>query len=230
MRQTICELNMTGKIILVGNEKGGTGKTTISVNLAGMAALQGLDVLLVDADPGQQSAAKWTARRQEFHPEAKPLNCVSATGRRLDTVLEDLARRYQVVVVDTGAEDSAELRAAATVASLMLVPVQPEQFDFWTLPTAEAIYQRAQRLNPGLGCKVVLNRIPHQTLDQALTDATAFMAEHVPALPRDFVPVVGRTAYGKANAEGLAIHEMPKRDPKAASEMQRLYREVFDGD
>jgi cellulose biosynthesis protein BcsQ len=87
MCQTICRLNMTGKIILVGNEKGGTGKTTISVNLAGMAALQGLDVLLVDADPGQQSAAKWTARRQEFHPEAKPLNCVSATGcrRRVNT-------------------------------------------------------------------------------------------------------------------------------------------------
>jgi hypothetical protein len=48
--------------------------------------------------------------------------------------------------------------------------------------------------------------------------------------PGKLTKSVGRTAYGKANAEGLAIHEMPKRDPKAASEMQRLYREVFDGD
>jgi chromosome partitioning protein len=221
---------MAGRIILVGNEKGGTGKTTISVNLAGMAALQGLDVLLVDADPGQQSAAKWTARRREFHPEAKTLHCVSLTGKRLDVELEDLARRYQVIVVDTGAEDSAELRAAATVASLVLVPVQPEQFDFWTLPTMEQIYQRAQRLNPDLRAKVVLNRIPYQTADQAITDALAFLGEHVSGLPRDLIPVIGRTAYGKANAEGLAIHEYPKRDPKAASEMQRLYREVFNAD
>src|SRR3954468_5049794 len=103
---------MTGKIILVGNEKGGTGKTTISVNLAGMAALQGLDVLLVDADPGQQSAAKWTARRREFHPEAKTLHCFPLPGKHFDVEIEALPRRYQVIVVDTGAEDSAELRAA----------------------------------------------------------------------------------------------------------------------
>jgi chromosome partitioning protein len=220
---------MVGRIILVGNEKGGTGKTTISVNLAGMAALQGLDTLLVDADPGQQSAAKWTARRREFHPEAKPLHCVSLTGKRLDIELEDLARRYQVIVVDTGAEDSAELRAAATVANLILVPVQPEQFDFWTLPTMEQIYQRAQRLNPDLRAKIVLNRIPHQTVNQATADARTFLTENVPGLPADVVPVIGRTAYGNANAEGLSIHEH-KRDPKASSEMQRLYREVFDGD
>jgi|1185.fasta_scaffold13322_1 chromosome partitioning protein len=219
---------MTGKIILIGNEKGGTGKTTISVNLAGMAALQSLDVLLVDADPGQQSAAKWAARRQEFHPEAKAIPCVSATGKRLDTVLEDLARRYQVLVVDTGAEDSVEMRATAAVADVFTIPVQAEQFDFWALATMEQIFQRAAALNPKLRCKVVLNRIPYQTVDQAISDATAFMIDNVPALPRDFVPVVGRAAYGRSNAEGLAIHEMPKRDPKASSEMQRLYREVFN--
>src|SRR3954463_10856899 len=137
---------MTGKIILIGNEKGGTGKTTISVNLAGMAALQSLDVLLVDADPGQQSAAKWAARRQEFHPEAKAIPCVSATGKRLDTVLEDLARRYQVLVVDTGAEDSVEMRATAAVADVFTIPVQAEQFDFWALATMGKFFSVRQHL------------------------------------------------------------------------------------
>jgi chromosome partitioning protein len=220
---------MTGRIIVVGNEKGGTGKTTIAVNLAGMAALQGVDVLLVDADPGQQSSAKWVARRREFHAEAKTISCVVLTGKTLDVELQDFARRYALIIVDTGAVDSAELRGAATVADLFIIPVQPEQFDFWTLPTAEALYEKARRFNPRLAARIVLNRIPYQTVEQCLSDADSFLAENVPALPRDIVPVIGRTAYGKANAEGLAVHEMPKRDPKAASEMQRLYREVIDG-
>jgi chromosome partitioning protein len=221
---------MPGTIILVGNEKGGTGKTTIAVNLITMAAARGRDCLLVDADPGQQSAAKWTARRREFHPEANPVRCITVTGKTLDIELQDLAQRYEVIVVDTGAEDSPELRGAATVADLLLVPAQPEQFDFWTLPTMEAIYEKARRFNPDLSCKLVLNRIPHQTIDQCLRDADAFLAENVPGLPRDLVPVIGRTAYGRANAEGLGIWEVPKRDAKAASEMQRLYREVLHGD
>jgi chromosome partitioning protein len=221
---------MAGMIVAIGNEKGGTGKTTLAVNLAAMAAIQELDVLLVDADPGQQSAAKWTARRREFHPEAKLLHCVTLTGKSLDVELRDLAQRYRVIVIDTGAEDSPELRAASTVADLLLVPVQPEQFDFWTLPTMEALYEKATQFNPNLRCKIALNRIPHQTLDQCMADADGFLAEHVPSLPRDLVPIIGRTAYGRASAEGLSIHEMSKRDPKAASEMQRLYREVFHGD
>jgi chromosome partitioning protein len=219
---------MAGRIIVVGNEKGGTGKTTLAVNLAGMAALQGVDVLLVDADPGQQSSAKWVARRRDFHPEAAKVSCIVLTGKTLDIELQDLAHRYGLIIVDTGAVDSVELRAAATVANLLVVPVQPEQFDFWTLPTMESLYEKARRFNSKLEAKIVLNRCPYQTVEQCMTDADTFLSEHVPGLPRDLVPVVGRTAFGKANAEGLAIHEYPKRDPKAASEMQRLYREIID--
>jgi chromosome partitioning protein len=218
-----------GDIILVGNEKGGTGKTTLAVNLAAMAAVQGKDVLLVDADPGQQSAAKWAARRREFHPTARPVPCVSIVNARPEMELLDLAQRYQLVVIDTGAEDSPQLRAAALVATSLVIPVQPEQFDFWTLPTMEAIYERALRENKGLLLNVVLNRIPYQTVDQCMREARAWMHENVPALPDDvLVPIIGRTAYGKASAEGLCVHEMPKRDPKAASEMQRAYREIVE--
>lgn len=216
-----------GQIILVGNEKGGTGKTTLAVNLVAMAAAQGFDALLVDADPDQQTAAKWSASRRDFAPEARSIKCVSLKGRTLDVELRDLADRYQVVVVDTGATDSTELRAAATVANVWVIPAQPEQFDFWTLVKMEAIYEKAVQFNPKLRCKLVLNRIPFQTLDLCMKDAKEWLEENVPALPTDIVPIIGRTAYGKANAEGLTIHEMPRRDPKAASEMQRLYREVF---
>ncbi len=217
-----------GRIIVVGNEKGGCGKTTVAVNLAALAAGAGLDVLLVDADPGQQSAAKWAARRAEFHGEANPVRCVGLTGKGVRAGLEDLAERYGVVVVDTGAQDSPELRAAATLAAVLVVPVQPEPADLWTLPTIEAIADRARQFNPTLRTVVALNRIPHQLADSVPAEVRGWLRENVPGLADSrMVPVVGRTAYGRAFGEGLAVAEAPRRDPKAVTEMERLFEEVM---
>lgn len=220
-------------IIVVGNEKGGTGKTTVAVNLAAMAARQGRDVLLIDCDPGQQSAAKWASLRADMHPDAPPVHCVTllVTGKRSQFLkqMEDLARRYTDIVVDTGAVDSQELRASMMLASWLVVPVQGEVFDLWTLPTMERLYDLGKRENEALDSIIVLNRIPHQLRGQSPGETESWIADNAPSLPRRVIPVVGRTAYGKASAEGLGIWEMPKRDPKAATEMQRLYREVSDG-
>ncbi len=57
-------------ILLIGGEKGGTGKTTIAVNLAAIRAQQGRDVLLVDTDQ-QGSASYWTQVRYCIIPAQK---------------------------------------------------------------------------------------------------------------------------------------------------------------
>jgi chromosome partitioning protein len=216
-----------GRIIVIGNEKGGTGKTTISTNLAALAVAGGYDTLLVDADPGQQSSAKWAARRSEASPEAPPVRCVTLTGRTVRHGLEDLAERYQVVVVDTGAEDSPELRGASTIASTLIIPVQPESLDLWALPTMEGLFQRARDLNPAIRALVAVNRAPHQTVRQVTADVLAYMEENVPHLPRDIVPLVGRAAYGRAAAIGLGVAEMRHRDTKACAEMRALYQRIM---
>lgn len=219
---------MAGRIIVVGNEKGGCGKTTIAVHLAAGAACAGHDTLLVDADPGQQSSAKWAARRREGSPQPAPVPCISLHGRGIGAELGDLARRYDVIVVDTGAEDFPELRASATVAAVLVVPVQPEALDLWTMPTIEAIYTRAHDFNAGLRVVVAINRIPHQLHGSAPAEVCAWLAEHTPNLPLlSVTPIVSRTAYGRAITEGLAVAEMPRRDPKAVTEMNKLYREVI---
>lgn len=214
-------------LIVVGNEKGGCGKTTLAVHLAAAAAHAGRDALLVDSDPGQQSAARWAARRREAHPEANAVRCVSLTGRAIRDELEDLTRRYQVVVVDTGAEDSPELRAAVTVAGVLVIPLQPEPLDLWTLPTMEALVARARSFNPSLRVVVAVNRIPHQLAAQTPQEIAGWIAENTPQLAAPpIVPIVGRTAYGRAIGEGLAVHETPRPDLKATREMEALYQEV----
>jgi chromosome partitioning protein len=214
-------------ILVVGNEKGGCGKTTIANNLAALAAGDGLDTLLVDADPGQQSAAHWHHIRQEAHPEAPTIRCVSLTSRNIAGELADLGRRYDMVIVDTAPKDSPQFRAGATVADRMIIPVQPEPYDLWTLPTAETIFNRARDFNPKLEAAIVINRLLHQTVDSMMRDIAGFIAENVPTFASfPIIPLIGRAAYGRAAGDGLAVHEPLRRDARAAQEIRRLYKEV----
>ncbi len=96
-----------GRIILVGGEKGGTGKTTIATNLAVMRAAAGRDVVLIDTDP-QGSASGWCYTRDEAGL-APRIASVQKFGKGLARELEDLSMRYQDIIVDAGGRDSVKL-------------------------------------------------------------------------------------------------------------------------
>lgn len=220
---------MSNQVIVVGNEKGGVGKTTIAANLAAIAAVNGIRTLLVDADPGQQSSARWAARRREAHPNAAAVRCVSLTSRDIRTELADLAGVYPMIVVDTGALDSQQLRSAAMVAHHIVVPVQPDAIDLWTLPGMATLYARAAAMNPGLALTVALNRIPFQLAASAGSEVRGWLSDNVPALAEaPMAEMVGRTAYGRSTGEGLGVIEMARRDARAEAEIMRLFRMVTE--
>ena len=118
-------------IVLIGGEKGGTGKTTIATNLAQMRAARGRDVLLVDTDK-QESASAWAGLRAEEGIEPT-ITAVQKLGKNITRDLLDLAKRYDDLVIDAGGRDSFELRAALVAAEQIFIPVQASQFDVWTL-------------------------------------------------------------------------------------------------
>jgi chromosome partitioning protein len=107
-------------ILLVGGEKGGVGKSLIAVSLATMRALEGYDVLVIDADR-QASATLWSNIRvaDQIRPAVA---CVEKRGEGLGAAVKDLATRYDDVVIDAGGQDSVELRAGLTVADVVLFP------------------------------------------------------------------------------------------------------------
>ena len=214
-------------IILIGGEKGGTGKTTLAVNLAALRALQGRDVLLIDTDV-QASASYWAQSRDEAQTRPR-IACIQKFGKGLPTEVRDLARRYQDLIIDAGGRDSVELRSSLVVAERVFIPIQPSQFDIWTLGRMDDLVRTAQGFNAELRASVVICRASTNPSVNEAAEARTLLAdfEHLRlanAIIRD------RIAYRKAARDGLSVDELKPGDPKAIEEMRALFREVFHGE
>jgi chromosome partitioning protein len=213
-------------IILIGGEKGGTGKTTLATSLAAKRALAGRDVLLIDTDT-QGSASYWAQSRGESEARPRRVACVQKFGKGLQAEVLDLAGRYQDIVIDAGGRDSAELRAGLVVADKAYIPIQPSQFDLWTLDRMDELVGAAQGFNPGLEAWVVISRASTNPSVSDARDAAELLADFA-HLALSGVAIRDRAAYRKAAREGLCVDELRPRDAKAAEEIQALYEEAFN--
>lgn len=211
-------------IILIGGEKGGTGKTTIATNLAAMRAIAGRDVLIIDADP-QGSANYWTQSRDELNITPR-VACVQKFGKGLQAEVKDLATRYEDIIIDAGGRDSVELRSAMVVTNKVYIPIQPSQFDIWTLNQMDELVETAKGFNPDLQAWVIISR--------ASTNPSVHEFDDTVEILNDFssfnlasTGIKDRIAYRKAASGGIGISELKPKDPKAVEEMESLYKEVF---
>jgi len=211
-------------IILIGGEKGGTGKTTIATNLAAMRALADRDVLLIDTDP-QGSANYWAQSRDDENVTPR-VACIQKFGKGLPKEVQDLAHRYQDIIIDAGGRDSVELRSSLVVVEKAFIPIQPSQFDIWTLNQMDELVETAKAFNPDVEANVIISR--------ASTNPSVHESDETGKLLDDFsnlglasVAIRDRIAYRKAAKDGLAVIELKPKDPKAIKEMEALYKEVF---
>lgn len=215
-------------LVVVGGTKGGTGKTTVSTNLATVDALKGVDVLLVDCDK-QGSASAWSAVRDET--DLPHVNVVQKFGGlSLKKDLADLEGRYQRVYVDAGGFDSEELRASLLIASTLLIPMRPSQLDVWSLPRIIEIVGQSQMYNPKLEVLFVLNGV-HPSPNVKDAEGVVELAEEVEGMVFAQSVIHQRLSFTKASGMGLSVVELQgrDRDVKAAAEITSLYEEVTNG-
>ncbi len=195
--------------IAVVAEKGGVGKTTLSLSLAVAAAQAGRRVAVIDLDP-QATASKWTDRREAEMPWV-----VATHAARLSAAL-DQAREQGVdfVVIDTPPHSGADATEAARRADVVLVPVEPHLFTLETVPKLADLLKLAG--NPPV--LFVVNKAATQGRE----------AEHAADFIRgqgfDVAPVVlhTRAAHRHAGNVGLAACEY-EPGGKAADEVLGLY-------
>jgi chromosome partitioning protein len=202
-------------IIVVGNVKGGVGKTTLAVNLAiALARGQG-DILLIDGDE-QGTAIAFTDLRTA-QKGAPGYTAVALRGAAIRTQVRQLAPKYSDIVIDVGGRDSGSLRAALTVADVVVIPVKPRSFDLWAVDQTAELVREAREINDGLRAISVINEADPQGKDnQAARDALGEV-QGIECAP---VLMVRRKAFPNAAAAGLSVLEYD--DPKASDELQRL--------
>ncbi|HHA1396854.1 division plane positioning ATPase MipZ [Enterobacter soli] len=209
-------------IILVGGHKGGSGKSTSTVNICVELVRNGKDVVLVDGDV-QATSARFVNDRSD-HEELPPIHCVQKYGNIRETLL-DLKGRYEFVVADVAGRDSRELRTAMTAADILLVPFRPSQPDLDTLEHLDEVITQAKDLNPDLKSYAVLTMAPSNPVINEIKDARSYLSEY-PQLKLLNTIIRDRKVYRDCMAEGKGVVEMA--NSKARAEIQLLVKELLE--
>ena len=149
---------------------------------------------------------------------------VSLRGAEIRTQVRQLQNKYQRIIIDVGGRDTASLRAALTVADVLVVPVLPATFDVWSLHPLQELIQEAREINPELHTIVVLNAADPFGKDNDQAAAVIREKEDFEYFPR---PIVRRKAFRNATAAGLSVLEYRPADEKAISEFSLFAAYLF---
>ncbi|WP_111977305.1 division plane positioning ATPase MipZ [Algibacillus agarilyticus] len=145
-------------ILLVGGEKGGSGKSCLAQNIAVYFSKEkDASVMLVDCDP-QKTTSDWIQARHSA-PDLPWINCVQLYGK-VRYELMSFENHYDYVIIDCGGQDSTTLRAAMSVATHVLLPLRPKRRDLKTLPHMDELVSSCSMVNPKMHARIVMTQCP----------------------------------------------------------------------
>jgi chromosome partitioning protein len=215
-------------IVLIGGEKGGTGKSTLATNLAALRAKRAghNNVLLIDTDP-QGSSADWAYYRREAGLNG--VECIQLFGKHIVSEMESKEERYDDIVIDAGGRDSQELRYSMSVADVMVVPVGASQYDLNTIANIDELLHQLEPVNPNLICYTVVNNFPNHARLTEGTEAIEFLRQFEKVTPLEFI-IHERISFNRTS-KGHGIHEakevLGQEDRQAETELLQLYEAIY---
>ncbi|MGQ7792743.1 ParA family partition ATPase [Faunimonas sp. B44] len=205
---------MTGRIVTVAQQKGGSGKTTVAAHLA-VAWTGAGRVAILDVDP-QGSLGEWfEARERSLGEDRTGITFRTASGWGAKREARALSRDHDFVLLDTPPKSDLEARPAIETADLVVVPVQPTPVDLWASGATLELVGRERR--PAL---LVVNRVPPRG-----SMAETVMAELAALGPAAAARLGNRVAFAASMGEGRTVMETEPAG-KAAAEVVALAREL----
>ncbi|MEI8321198.1 MAG: ParA family partition ATPase [Alphaproteobacteria bacterium] len=208
-------------IISFLNQKGGVGKTTLAINVAGYLASKGLKILVIDADE-QRSSLNW-ARMREIDP------IFTTVGMPEPILHKDgvtLAKEYDHVIIDGPPRVYAVARSAIVASDLVVIPVQPSPYDVWAaeeiinlIKEVAVPLSEIKKIKPAF----LINRKIHGTaIGRDVQDALAQYS--IPCLK---TAIHQRVVYADTAAEGKTVLEQDT-NKQAKEEMMSLGEEILN--
>ena len=203
-------------IVAVLNQKGGSGKTTLSTNIARVLQKCGDKVLLVDSDP-QGSARDWHAAS---NGELVPV--VGLDRPTLDKDIKAIAHGYDWILIDGAPQLVSMSIAAIKCADIVLIPVQPSPYDIWASEDLVDVIKERQKIANGkpkvafVISRQITNTILGKEVREALNDYKVPIFKY---------GTFQRIAYAKTAASGNTVVDI-EPNSEAAKEIKMISDEL----
>ena len=223
--------------IVLGGEKGGTGKSTLVQHLVPFLANRGKKVLLVDTDP-QASSGVFTQLRQESYPNLPKydyvrIEYIEGDSAKAEQALEQLAKvkeiaqNYDYVVIDVAGNANRLLKLALIIADIAIFPFDSSGKSLNTADKVITIIKEIKiKANSSLKTFSVLSKgFTSGWLNRKTIATLNSFGKDLPYLD---CAVNNRAAIVYATDEGLAVFEGKNRDYKAHNETKRFCNKVLE--
>lgn len=205
-------------ITVVGNLKGGTGKSTVTFNLAVWLALNDHEVKLFDLDPQATLSDVGDIREED---EYEPVISISNSIDELEKAQDE------EVLIDIGTADTDSMKRAIALTDRIIVPVPPSQADIWS---TQRFIQMVLDIRGKKNMPQMLGFVNRADTHKGVRE-TGEAEDALKMLPHiDLIAtrLYQRTTYRRSFSEGLAVFELEPKG-KAAAEVNKFASIVYPG-
>lgn len=210
-----------GPVITLVSQKGGAGKSTITMQLAAGLARRGRKIEVVDLD-AQESATRWAAAASENQPFPARMHRFTGEPVELPGKLTKWSNRADAVLIDCPpALDHPRTLAALNHTDLAIIPVVPSPTDLWSTRAIERIIVDLQKTRPQLRAVLLPNRVSRTALA-----ADVIEVMHDFELPVLAAAIAQRNAYAQSAAIGGSVFDLGSAAKPAQLEILKLVSAV----
>lgn len=215
-------------IIAVTGTKGGTGKTTISTNIAIGLMQAEKSVCIIDTDEGQFSVLDWSSNRPD---ELPTLPVMKVPADKIGVMAREQAKHYDVVILDGRATQTEGTDRLSATADMIIVPVKPSEFDIRAFEKYFERYRTVKQISDDVGKKIEAYALRSDVKkgtrgEKELEELLEFMRTQNPGQLNVLkTTVYDREIYKQCGGYGTGVLE--ENNITAKKEMQELVNEVL---